>query len=128
MAQSPAARVSGDLGRYGAVAAVLAGLVLVQAGLAGQFLNGGSGALGPHRLIGEGLGVVAVALMAEGYRIRSSIRGRRWLAAVPATLVVAQTGLGFAGRSSTVAGSLHVSVGVATFGLAQIAAAPSARR
>jgi len=42
-------------------------------------------------------------------------------------MVVAQTGLGFAGRESTTAAMLHVPLGVATFGVALVAALPRLR-
>lgn len=117
-----------DLSRYRAAAALLAVLVLVQAVLAGQFVNTSSGVLAPHRMIGEGSSLVALALLVAGYRIRSWSRDRWWLAGVLVALVVAQTGLGFAGRSSPLAASLHVPVGVLLFGGALVAAVDGLRR
>ena len=115
-----------DLSRYRAAAAVLAVLVLVQAALAGQFLTG-DGGRSMHRLIGEGLGLVALAIAVAGYRLRTIDRDRWWLALALVALVVAQTGLGFAGRESTTAAALHIPLGVATFGAALVAALPRLR-
>ena len=115
-----------DLTPYRAAAAVLAVLVLVQAALAGQFLVG-EGGRSTHRLIGEALGLVALVVAAVGYRLRRVDRDRWWLAVALVVMVVAQTGLGFAGRDSTTAAALHVPLGVATFGAALVAALPRLR-
>lgn len=115
-----------ELRPFQAAAATLAVLVLVQAALAGQFLTG-EGGLGTHRLIGEALGLVALAVAVAGYRLRTVDRDRWWLGVALVVLVVAQTGLGFAGRDSTTAAALHVPLGVATFGAALVAAMPKLR-
>lgn len=114
------------LSQFRATAAFLAGAVLLQALLAGQFLSG-SGGRGLHRVIGEGLGLVALLAAAAGYRLRSVDRDRWWLAVGLLVMMVAQTGLGFAGRDSATAASIHVPLGVATFGVALIAALPRLR-
>ena len=116
-----------DVLRFRVAVAVLAGLVLVQAALAGQFLTSSRGAMTPHRLIGEGLGLVALGVVWAGYRLRVVERERWWLSLCLLVLVVAQTGLGFAGRDSTAAASLHVPVGVLTFGVALVGVAPRLR-
>lgn len=108
--------------------AVLAALVLVQAALAGQFLTTSESALTVHRVIGESLGLVALAVVVAGYRMRSLDRDRWWLAILLLAMVVAQTGLGFAGRDSATAAALHVPLGVATFGAALVGALPVLRR
>lgn len=115
-----------ELRPFQAAAAALAVLVLVQAVLAGQFLTG-EGGRGTHRLIGEALGLVALAVAAAGYRLRSVDRDRWWLGIGLVVMVVAQTGLGFAGHDSTMAAALHVPLGVATFGVALVAALPRLR-
>jgi len=115
-----------ELRSFQAAAAILAVLVLVQAGLAGQFLTG-SGGRGTHRLIGEALGLVALVVAGMGYRLRAVDRDRWWLGVALVVMVVAQTGLGFAGRDSTTAAAFHVPVGVATFGAALVAALPRLR-
>lgn len=115
-----------ELRPFQAAASALAVLVLVQAVLAGQFLTG-EGGRGLHRLIGEALGLVALAVVAAGYRLRTVDRDRWWLGIALVLMVVAQTGLGFAGRDSTTAAALHVPLGVATFGVALVAALPRLR-
>lgn len=107
----------------GAVAA----LVLVQAALAGQFLTANADALTAHRLVGEGLGLVAVVVVGCGFRVRSELPALWWLALGLAALVLAQTGLGFVGRDSSWAAALHVPVGVGTFGAACIGLMPRLR-
>lgn len=106
------------------VGAVLTALVLMQAVLAGQFLNTQAEARGVHRIIGEFLGLLAVVLMAQGYRLRGFSPSAWWLSVAVFLLVVAQTGLGFAGREVATAAALHVPVGVLTFGVALLTAMP----
>ena len=91
-------------------------LIMVQAALAGQFLfNGADIALHGH--IGNGsfvLGVVIAGLLALA-------RGSVWLTATAGVLLVAlfaQTGLGYVGRESLDAASIHIPLGVACLGLA----------
>lgn len=115
-----------DLRSFRWAAGAVAMLVLVQAVLAGQFLTG-EGGRGAHRLIGEALGLVALAVVAVGFRLRVVDRDRWWLGVALLVMVVAQTGLGFAGRDSTTAAALHVPLGVATFGAALVAALPRLR-
>lgn len=115
-----------ELSPFRAGAAVLAVLVLVEAVLAGQFLTG-TGGRGTHRLIGEAMGLVALTVAAAGYRLRTVDRDRWWLSLALVIMVIAQTGLGFAGRNSTTAAALHVPLGVATFGAALVAALPRLR-
>lgn len=105
-------------------AALVAVLVLVHAVPAGQFLTG-EGGRGTHGLIGEALGLVALAVAATGYWLRVVDRERWWLGV--ALLVVAQTGLGSAGRESTTAATRYVPLGVATFDAARVAALPTLR-
>lgn len=95
-------------------------LVLIQAAMAGQALYG-AGDIRLHGYVGNAtfaLGLVAVVLALVA-------RVPRWLLLVTGLLLVvlfAQTGLGYAGRTSTGAASIHVPLGVTAFGLATAAA------
>ena len=104
------------------LAAAVAAIVLVQAALAGQFLFGTEGARSVHRVIGEGLFLLAGAAAFQGWRIRDDRQPLWWLSLALLALVVAQTGLGFAGREASGAAAMHVPVGVLTFGVALAAA------
>ena len=115
-----------ELRSFRGTAAALALLVFVQAVLAGQFLTG-EGGRGAHRLIGEAMGLVALAVAVTGYRLRAADRDRWRLGLALVAMVVAETGLGFAGRDSTTAAALHVPLGVAAFGAALVAALPRLR-
>lgn len=122
------ARGAADSKLFRLIGGALAALVLLQAGLAGQFLNRAPGARSVHRLIGELLGVVALALAAQGYRLRKASPQSWWLGVAVLVLVVTQTGLGFAGRDAAGAAALHIPVGVATFGVALLTALPDRSR
>jgi hypothetical protein len=95
-------------------------LVLTQAAMAGQALYG-AGDIGVHGYVGNAtfaLGLVAVLLALVA-------RVPRWLLVATGLLLVvlfAQTGLGYAGRTSTGAASIHIPLGVTAFGLATAAA------
>ena len=110
------------LAMYRVASAIFALLVLVQAVLAGQFLNGRPSLVAVHRGLGAQvlplLGLVLVVLAVRG--------ARRFLALAVAlfALTTLQTGLGFLGRSSLGAAAWHLPLGVAIFGLAvyQVAA------
>lgn len=118
--------LTADLRPFRAAAATLAVLVLVQAALAGRFLVGEGGRT-THRLIGEGLGLVAAVVAVAGFRLRAANRDRWWLGLALLVMVMAQTGLGFAGRASSTAAALHVPLGVATFGAALVGSLPKLR-
>lgn len=112
------ARPPGALIAYRAVIGVFTLLVLVQAALAGQFLNGLGNLRKAHQIIGMGLPFVALVL------IVLALLGRRFVgtgllitSAVLGMLTLAQTGLGFVGRQQLEAASIHIPVGVAIFGL-----------
>ena len=98
------------------LAGILVLLILVQATLAGQFLFNGS-EIDVHGYIGNGsffLGLVAAALVVFG-------RGSVWLTVAAVALfaaLFAQIGLGYAGRESAAAASMHIPVGVTSLGLA----------
>lgn len=94
-------------------------VVLAQAALAGQFLNGNAALVATHRMLGEGLPVLALVLTVLAVVSRRGTSPGVLL--VPTVilllLTVAQTGLGFVGRETLGARSLHIPVGVALFGL-----------
>lgn len=98
------------------IAGVLIVLILAQATLAGQFLFNG-GEIDVHGYLGNGsffLGLTAAALIVFG-------RGSRWFMVAAIALLAAlfaQIGLGYAGRESAAAASLHIPVGVTSLGLA----------
>lgn len=118
----------GSVGTFRVLAGTLAFFALGQAVLAGQFLfeEGGSRAL--HRYVGEGLAALALILAVQGWRIRYRSPISWWLSFVLLILVVAATGLGFAGRTDLDVAALHVPVGVATFGVAVAAATMDRQR
>lgn len=110
-------------------ATVLSFGVLLQAVLAGQFLMGRSGLIAAHRVLAEFLPIIGVAVVVFAWRQRATPRhGRALLIGAVGALIalVVQTGLGFAGRSSSAAAAIHVPVGVALLGLL-VATAGTAR-
>jgi len=116
---APADRPPGALVAYRVLVNIFGVLVLVQAALAGQFLNGQGGLRQTHQLLAVAvfpvLSVLLVVLAALSLRRAGS--GPLVLSAVLLVLAVAQTGLGFVGRSSLGAASIHIPLGVALFGL-----------
>lgn len=107
-----------------ALSALLAGLVLMQSALAGQFLYTATGMRAAHRTIGEGLGLLGVALVVTAAKAWQVDRARsRLLVTAVSMLVVlvAQTGLGFVGRDTPDAAALHVPLGVVAFAIAEYA-------
>jgi len=108
---------------YRAVIGIFTILVLVQAALAGQFLNGQPGLKEAHQLLAVALfPVLAVALVVLAVVGRKSA-GSALLGISVALLLltVAQTGLGFVGRERLGAASIHIPLGVALFGLGMYA-------
>ena len=103
------------------VAALTALLVLVQAALAGRGLFVDFDLIEVHGWVGNATFLVAaaqVALAVAGYGRRSLSRVELGLSALLLVLVVAQLGLGYAGRESAGAASWHVPNGVLIFGVA----------
>lgn len=102
--------------------ALIAALVLVQAGLAGQFLYSDSGLLSVHRVVAEFLPLPSLALLAASWvHVKNRVALPRSEVAVSwavFVLIVAQTGLGFIGRSRAGAAAIHIPLGVLVFGLA----------
>ncbi len=81
--------------------------VLAQATLAGQIIAGSHSLVTAHRIVAEFLPLVSLALVFVAWRDRSAYRhGTAMVGAsiVAVVLIVAQTGLGFAGRNSLAAG------------------------
>ena len=99
-------------------------LVLVQAFLAGQYLNGHGGALGAHEIIAD---IVFLAVVAQA--IITYLAGKQGLvgrvdlilALVLVVLIVVQIGLGYGGTDGGQAEALHIPNGVLIFGLAAAA-------
>jgi hypothetical protein len=100
---------------YLASTALVVVLVLVQAGIAGQFLFGDAD-IRVHGYIGNAS--FAIAVVAAGLAFFARVPG--WLMLSSFVLVLAlfsQTGLGYVGRDSAAAASWHVLLGVASFGV-----------
>ena len=103
------------------LSAALAVLVLLQAAFAGQFLYTSPGMRTAHRVVGEGLGVVGMGLLAAAAMAWRANRERRRLLGTAVWMIViliAETGLGFVGRSTPDAAALHIPLGVVAFGVA----------
>lgn len=103
---------------FGSTAVALG--VLVQAALAGQILTGRHWLVASHRVLAEVLPILAVGLVVLASKQRSLDRSRSWLVwalAVAVVVMVAQTGLGFVGRTSPAAIAIHVPLGVALLGV-----------
>ena len=102
-------------------AATVAGLILLQAFLAGRHLFG-TWAIGAHGVLGNitfALGLLLAALAALRRVDRASIVASSLLAVT----LTAQVGLGYAGRTSLGAAAWHIPNGVLAFGLAVFLAA-----
>ena len=99
------------------VSATLVVLVLAQAAVAGQFLYTSTGLRSVHRILGEGLGVVGVALVVCAAMTRRTNRRLLVVASWMLVVLVAQTGLGFVGRDTPDAAALHIPLGVVAFGV-----------
>lgn len=105
---------------YQVAAWVFAVLVLLQAVLAGQFLNGHSVLVRAHRAIGaQVLPSLALVILVVAIVLRRRAAGWTIVAVAGSqfVLTVFQTGLGFAGRTRPGAAAIHVPIGVAIFGL-----------
>lgn len=104
---------------YRALAGVTAALVLIQAMLAGQWIGGNLAIITTHGWLGSGtflLTLLLIGLSLLGWR--RGLFDARPLAvtSVIGLLVIAQLGLGYAGRESATAAALHVPLGVLIFG------------
>jgi hypothetical protein len=120
---SPATGSTGQrslLTAYTVVSGALVVSVMVQAAMAGQALFEGFD-IEIHGYVGNAsftLGIVGLALALFG-RMSKTLT---LLAALVLLALFTQTGLGYVGRETTVAASLHVPLGVLTFGLVAIQA------
>ena len=103
------------------LSATLAVLVLVQSAVAGQFLYTSTGLRSVHRILGEGLGLVGVALVVCAAMTRRTNRRLLVVAVWMVVILIAQTGLGFVGRDTPDAAALHIPLGVLAFGIAMYA-------
>lgn len=111
---------------YRWLAALTAGLVLIQALLAGRGLWIDPDLINLHEILANILFLVVVAQF--GLVLAMGIPGdlgRRLLAsnAVLGVLILVQTGLGYVGRDELEARSWHIPLGVLIFGLAVLIAA-----
>jgi hypothetical protein len=104
---------------YSKVAVGVSGLlvlsVLVQATIAGQWLNGSSD-IQLHGYIGNGSFLLGMILAVAVFLAKAP----GWLhvcAGAAVLLLFAQTGLGYIGRDSIDARMWHIPMGVATFGV-----------
>ena len=97
-------------------------LVLVQAGLAGQFLYKDSGLVIVHRVVAEFLPLLSLALLVLSWaQIKDGValpREELGVSLAVFVLVVAQTGLVFIGRSQPGIAAIHIPLGVLNFGVA----------
>jgi hypothetical protein len=95
-------------------------LVLIQAIFAGRGLYINHDSIDLHGQIGNATFLVALIQTALVFAIGLRGQTRTWLlggSVVLLLLIVAQLGLGYGGRDSTTAASLHVPNGVLIFGL-----------
>jgi heme A synthase len=103
---------------YRWVAAILAAMVFVQALLAGQGWFVDPGLIQIHGLAGNATFIVVIVLAGLAFATRRLRAGLDLgLVTIALILVIAQIGLGYAGRESASAASWHVPNGVLVFGL-----------
>lgn len=101
------------------VAVLFAGLVLVQAFLAGRGWFVDFDLIEIHGYLGNAVFLIAILQLALALGV--GLRGPRLgVSAVILILVFAQVGLGYAGRESAVSASWHIPNGVLIFGLAAV--------
>lgn len=121
MATSSSGESSSTTVVYRVFAGLFSLLVLVQAVLAGQFLNVDGALISVHRALGaQVLPTISVVLLVVAVLVHRKTPAMTLvvLAAALVFLTTLQTGLGFLGRKSPGAASLHIPVGVTIFGLA----------
>jgi cytochrome b len=97
-------------------------LVLVQAMLAGLFISGEEiDAVDIHEMVGNLLFMAVVVQLILGFLVRDWSRFGLWIwVLVLLVMVIAQTGLGYAGREETLPVAIHVPLGVFIFGFAML--------
>lgn len=113
------AEVETMLQLYRALAGITAALVLIQAMLAGQWIGGNLAIIVTHGWLGSG--TLLLTLLLAGLSLlgwRQGLFDGRPLAVTGGIvlLLIAQLGLGYAGRESAAAASLHIPLGVLIFG------------
>jgi cytochrome b561 len=99
---------------------LVAVIILLQAALAGHFLYREPGALEIHEMMGNTLFIIVIAQVATAVVLRRAAYRLFLLTSLLLFLVVAQIGLGYLGRESSWAASLHITAGVFIFGLASV--------
>ena len=108
---------------YQTAATLTAFLVFLQAALAGRFLFVDADAVNLHEMVGSAISGVVFAQVALAFLAPLSNKGLvRVTTGLLATLVVAQTGLGYIGRDEANAAAVHVPLGVLIFGLSSVLA------
>jgi cytochrome b len=97
-------------------------LVLVQAMLAGLFISGEEiDAVDIHEMVGNLLFMAVVVQLILGFLVRDWSRFGLWIwVLLLLVMVIAQTGLGYAGRDETLPVAIHVPLGVFIFGFAML--------
>ena len=106
-------------GLYRWMALLITLLIFAQAILAGRFLFVDNDAVDTHQVVANFLSVLVVVHVALVLVTRTNWSQRvPVLTALLAVLVIAQTGLGYAGRDSADLLAIHLPVGVLTFGVA----------
>lgn len=109
----PSARM---VGPFRILAVTTAGLILVQAFLAGQWwFQSQVGLIAIHGWLGNTafVGALLLVILATiGMRLGGSVRAELVLSLVLVLLMVAQLGLGYSGRRIALAASLHIPNGV----------------
>ena len=97
-------------------------LVLVQAMLAGLFISGEEiDAVDIHEMVGNLLFMAVVVQLILGFLVRDWSRFGLWIwVLLLLVMVIAQTGLGYAGREETLPVAIHVPLGVFIFGFAML--------
>ena len=100
-------------------------LVFIQAVLAGRGISFGGNAIDIHGMVANLTGLVVLIQVVLAFfagmqgRVRSMLLGTNVLLLI---LIIAQFGLGYGGRDSRTAASLHVPNGVLIFGVATVVA------
>jgi hypothetical protein len=95
-------------------------LVLVQAMLAGVFISGEEvDATDVHEMVGNLIFMVVAIQLVLAFLVRGWSKFNLWIwVTILLVAVVAQTGLGYAGRDEAFPVAIHVPLGVLIFGLA----------
>jgi len=101
-------------------------LLLVQAALAGQFVNTNPGLISMHRYLAEALPLLALGLVVLAWMARARVGGIVLGCSLAiAVLMVLQTGFGFMGRTSPDVAAIHIPLGVTLLGLSVFVATRS---